>query len=443
MKQILRNDFLKNAGVLFSSTGIAQIISFLIIPVLSRVYSKSEHGVAVLFTSIVAVLVTLSGLQYNQAIIVESDRNRAKDLVMLSMILNFLWSLLFFLIVLIGGSSICSIFGMEDSGNWMFWIPITVFITGAADTILVWFNRERRYKKVASNRVIGMAGGSAYKVLHPFQAVVPGNGLVIGHVVGQFLQLILLLPKKLKPVLQLNPTRLKEIAVRYKAFPLLATPSTLINVFGSYLPVFLIGAFLGEEINGLYGNAVKLTFIPLSAISYAVGQVYFERLARLRDDVAGRLSLSLNLLRFLFWLSVIPVSVLMIWGDVLIPFILGSSWEPSGSMVQILVLLYFVIYLSSPFAAAYEVFNSLKRQLWFTALFTVLSGFVLFLLLKQTGDVLIALTGYAFIASLVRIAMLFDCFRLTGKNIFISVVKALMILGGLTLLNLVIKFLLI
>lgn len=432
--RFIKSDFIRNSGVLFSSTGIAQLISFLIIPILARIYSPEEHGAVTLFTSIVSVCVAFSCLRYEQAIVIETDHEKAKHLVYLSLLLNLAWCLLFYLLLVLFNDGICGLLGITGSGSWLFLVPATIVFSSCVEILVMWYNRQRRYGKLATNRVVGMATGSAYKLAHPFTGLTSGNGLIMGHVIGQLIQMAMLIPAKAVRKIHISKKLLTGVASSYKSFPMLATPSALVNIIGSFMPVFIISAMLGEAVTGFYGNAVKLTFIPLSAVSYAVGQVYFERLARLRESEEERVQLSYDLLKFLFLLTIIPVVVLMVWGDVLVTFILGDDWSASGSMAQITALYFFVMYLSSPFSAAFEVFGKLGRQLMYTAVFTLLTSVALYVGLKLFDSIVLALLLHSFIGILIRLAMMYDCFRLIGTSLFREIFKGLFITAGLTLL---------
>ncbi len=417
IKQFLKSDFIKNAGLLFSSSGIAGLLMLLVVPVLTRLYKESEvHGDMANFLSIIAIGVAISTLKYEQAIMVESDRKKARNLVKLSLWLNVVWFLISSLLLFLFQQPLINLLGLHRFENWLYLIPITIFITGCVETLAVWWNRERKYKKLSVNRLAITLGSSGYKLIHKKLALFSVNGLVLGHAIGQIIGLILYIPRNFTRHLKTNWTELKELARAYKNFPLWAMPSTLINVIGTAMPLFLITYFIGRESTGYFANALKLTYIPMGMVSFAVGQVFFERLARLKED-QERHALSHNILRFLFFLSLIPVVAMVVWGDVITPFILGSDWQVSGQMTQIIVLFYFVMYLSSPFAAAFEVYNKLNLQFLFTSIFTASTTLGLFITLTVTHDVYMGLMAFCFIGILVRLAMLISCFRLIGQNL--------------------------
>jgi O-antigen/teichoic acid export membrane protein len=429
--KFLQSDFLKNAGKLFGSSGIAQVIMLFVIPILSRLFDPAFHGDMTTFYHMVTIGVALSTLKYEQAVMVEDDRTESRNLVKLSMLINIGILVLTTAFIYIFPGFIAGFFGRTELPGWIILIPTTIFLTGAADTLAVWWNRERKYNRLSGNRLITSVSSSGYKLIHGAVAPLMSNGLVIGHFFGQIVSVIAYLPKSFARHFNVDKTSLKALAIKYKNFPLWALPSTLINTIGAALPVFIIGYFFGREMTGFFGNALKLTYIPLTAVSFAIAQVFYERLARLKED-EERFKLSNNILTFLFFLAIIPVAAMMIWGDVITPFILGKEWGVAGIMTQLIVLFYFTMYLSSPFAAAFEVYDRLDLQFIYTSIFAVVSGISLFVTLKLTGDIYLALMAFSFGGIIVRLAMMYSCFKLIGARIFGKIVGGILIIALLT-----------
>jgi O-antigen/teichoic acid export membrane protein len=438
----IRSDFLKNVGIIFSSTFVAQIIAFFAQPMLTRWYPNPEvHGALTNFMAMVSIATVVAALQFDQAIIIENDRSKARSLVKLASLITLVFSALSMVIVVVFYNTICQKFLLTDSAPWLYWVPPTIFAIALMEILLVWWNRERKYQKMASNRILGMSVGTGYKLLHPnFSAsFFSFNGLIAGQVLGSFVQAVLLLPKNLSQHLHFQLSELKILAKQYRSFATLATPSALINMLGSYLPVFLITLLFSQADTGFFGNANKLTFIPLSAISYALGSVYFERLSRLRNEDEQRKKLSKSSLNFMYAIALLPVVILTVWGDSLVPWYLGQGWEEAGKMVQILVGFYFIIYLSSPFSAAFEVYSELKAQLVFTSIFTI-GIFTAFVgSYAYEHSLLQSLLWMAVIGSMVRLVMLLYCFRLLKTNILRNIVLGLLVWVSLTLIGFWIK----
>ena len=409
--------------MLFSSSGIAQLIALLVVPILSRIFSPEEHGVITTFVSLISIGAAFSTLKYEQAIIVEEDRDKARSLVVLSILIGLMSTLLIIIVLILGKPLILQLFDLTEFSPWLLAIPISIFLASCIETLAVWWNRERKYKKLSTVRIASIASASAYKLGHKSLNIIPMNGLVFGHVLGQIVNFILFIPKNFIKYLKIDFEVIKTLAIKYKSFPTWAMPAGLINVIGSNMPVFIIAYFLGSEITGNFGNAIKLTFVPLAAVSYAFSQVYYERLARLSQSLE-RIKLSENILKFLYFIAIIPVLVLTVWGDIITPFILGDNWQASGEMVRIIALFYLVMYISSPFSAAFEVYNKLKIQFVYTASFAVITSIALLISLYYTDNIYIALLWFCGLGAIIRLAMLAHCLLIIGRPSIVLILKA-------------------
>lgn len=69
----MRQRFLLDTLQLGSGTALAQGITILSVPVLSRIYAPESFGIAALFGSIVIILSIISGLRYELAIILPEN----------------------------------------------------------------------------------------------------------------------------------------------------------------------------------------------------------------------------------------------------------------------------------------------------------------------------------------------------------------------------------
>ena len=427
--------------MLFGSSTITQLIMLVVvIPILSRIYTVEEHGDITTFMSIMAVGAAFFTLKYDQAIMVEDNRENAKSLVKLSSLINVVWFVISSLVLWIWRNPLSEYFGFQTVPSWLYLVPITIFLTSMIDILNVWWNREKKYGKLSFNRIATFAGSSGYKIAHGLLKFRGPNGLILGHTIGQAISVILFLPKRISHNITFDANALKMLWTKYKSFRNWATPSSLINVIGSQIPVFLILFFFDRETNGYYGNAMKLTYLPLTAVSYAISQVLFERLARIKHDSSEAIKLGYNILYFLFFLALIPVVVMVVWGDIITPFILGENWEIAGVMTQILVLFCFAMYVSSPFAVAFEVYNKLKLQFVFTGLFAVLTAAALFITLHITNDIFVGLMMFSIVGVMVRIAMLIACIKLIGHNPMFKILLGIFIIAVSIVIGLTFRY---
>ena len=91
-----RSELTKNILKLITGTAIAQLISILISPALTRIYTSEEFGEFTLVSSIFAMLALIAGGRYELAILLPKRKTEAANVFVLSLLVNCL-----FLVVLI------------------------------------------------------------------------------------------------------------------------------------------------------------------------------------------------------------------------------------------------------------------------------------------------------------------------------------------------------
>jgi len=81
--KLVKTDFLKNAGTLFSGSFIAQAIAFGAMIFLGRLYSPVQFGEFEVVFKLSAVIIAIAGLRYELAIVVEDSTAQAQEVTRL------------------------------------------------------------------------------------------------------------------------------------------------------------------------------------------------------------------------------------------------------------------------------------------------------------------------------------------------------------------------
>jgi O-antigen/teichoic acid export membrane protein len=76
--------FFRNILVVMAGTGIAQVISIGLAPVISRLFTPSDFGVAGSFEAIAGIIAAGVTLEYSQAIMLPKEREKALGLLAVS-----------------------------------------------------------------------------------------------------------------------------------------------------------------------------------------------------------------------------------------------------------------------------------------------------------------------------------------------------------------------
>jgi len=68
--------------------------------------------------------------------------------------------------------------------------------------------------------------------------------------------------------------RLRQLARRYRRFPLVLAPSGVLNVMGLQLPVVLIAYWYGSSVAGWMGLTQRVLSLPVMLVGTAIAQVF-------------------------------------------------------------------------------------------------------------------------------------------------------------------------
>ncbi|MGB1038966.1 MAG: oligosaccharide flippase family protein, partial [Bacteroidia bacterium] len=381
--------------------------------VLGRLYEPSQVGELEIVLKISAVLIAIAGLRYEMAIIVEGDQEKANNLTRLSLFLNFIFSCLTLLVLLVFKDSIASFFGFSSS-DFLLFVPLMVWFSGSAEALLLHRNRDKLYSKISTNRVATSLSGVSYKVGHPFLSLLQANGLLVGHILGQAVAFGHMLYKLPFHVLRYSTEQIKQVAKSYKSFPLYSMPGAVLNIVATSLPVFLISYYAGESATGHFSYAYKLSYLPLSMLAMALGQVYFEKLSRSSNNKTETQELSKDLLLFLSGLGIIPCIILFFWGQELALFFLGDKWSDAGLYIENTILFYTAMFITNPFFCTFDVYKRLKSEFLFNLLFMVLTGATMVMAYQLFDSTIIALQWFSVIGIVLRLSILQYFFKLVG-----------------------------
>lgn len=148
-----KGSFVRSVLTLMTGTSIAQAISILVSPLLTRMYDPSDFGILALFGSIVATIGVVATGRYELAILLPKKEDDAANLVALSMSIALVLSGMTGVVILFCDSEIAKLLNNPLIGFWLYWIPVSVFFTGLYQTLSNWVNRKKEYRRLAISRI--------------------------------------------------------------------------------------------------------------------------------------------------------------------------------------------------------------------------------------------------------------------------------------------------
>jgi len=204
----------------------------------------------------------------------------------------------------------------------------------------MWTTRMLRYGKLARVSIATALVQSATQVGLGFAGVTPG-GLLLGQIAVQWTGIRLLGVQLLEDfppnARRSSLDRMKQVARRYRSFPLLSIPSSLLETGALHLTPLLVAGVYGQREAGLYFFAVRIVQTPVNLTASSLGGVFTGEAARMmRENPSAIRPFTVRLLARFFLLSLAPAVVLWFGAPWLFETIFGDNWKDAGMMAGVL-----------------------------------------------------------------------------------------------------------
>jgi O-antigen/teichoic acid export membrane protein len=191
------------------------------------------------------------------------------------------------------------------------------------------------------------------------------EALVVSETAAPWLTLVILRQSWLGQLMAYRyPFTREEFGVvmrRNQRFPLLETPSALVDQLALMLPITAIAMLFGPAQAGLFGLAYRLVALPNAQIGSAIGDVFFAQMATYvrTGDLTAAARLYWRMAAQLALVSVGLTVAAIVLAPSLVPLILGEPWRPAGRYAAIIAPWVYAGLAVAPLSSALSV---LKRQ---------------------------------------------------------------------------------
>lgn len=357
-----------NVVRLASGTAIGQLLLFLAVPVLTRLYTPADYGALAVYSSTLTVLVVLASLRYEAAIPLPQDEDTAASLLTLTFMLLLAMALLVSLLVWIAGDEFFVAMKVPALVPYRWLIPLGFIGAGVYQAVSYWAIRHREFGRVARTKLTQGLGQVVAQVGLGV-AGVGAPGLLMGDVVGRVAGGGGLALLALRGYRRARVTRASIVAAasRYRRFPLLTTWSGLLNVGSLQLPSVLFSASFGAAAAGRYALSFKMLVLPTMLVGQAVGQVFLSRAATLAREPERLRQLTERTALTLFACGLPVFGALALAGPQLFAVLMGDEWDAAGRYAQLLAPWFAVWLVSSPISGLLSVREWQGSALTFSA----------------------------------------------------------------------------
>lgn len=318
----------QSIGLITLSLLAGAIMTFIALPVLTRLYSVADFGAYGIALAIVSVLSTIANLRLDQALLVAEKQDK-KSLIFEGAVFSTV-------IAIISGIVISFILNVEMAG---------AVATGVLANTLIQslynyqFSAHKEYFCAGLN-IFRSAIVVLVQLSLPFVMQI---SLVNSYNVSSIIMIVAVLIYLLKHQLyQVSWQAFKH----YKDFIYANTPHALLNSFSHNLPYYVVSHFVGVQAMGFYAIVERTLRVPINLISQTLRQFFirkFKDADSSQNALKASVLLSLVSLPLFALVFVLPES-LYLW-------VFGSEWVGISSYFQILALGYWAIFCNPPSSA--------------------------------------------------------------------------------------------
>lgn len=410
----------KNITLIVGGTAFAQALGIIFSPVITRIYLPEQYGILTAYSAVLGLLAISASFDYQKAIPIEEDHNKAINILALAMLFLSFSVLVITVLLALFGDYFLNLLDSQVLSSYKYLIPLGVFFVGSYDIILQWSFRDRNYKVITRTRISQSIAANITKVTLGIMKLGP-IGLILGFIIGQSAGITSLASPliKSKNVISLISTKKLQYALkRYKNFPLYSAPSNYVYTAGNNIPVVLLTSIFGSSVTGFFGLANSIIRLPMNLIGASVAQVFYSEAANIGKSNPKEIKrLSVKLIKKLALIALVPLITLLLFGPWLFSFVFGAQWYEAGIYARILSVMVYFHFIILPISRILEIFERQREGLIFNVirLGMVLSVFFIAKIFDFSSYQTIAL--YSLSNSITYIGLLIMVLNIMNKEI--------------------------
>ena len=340
----MRSNFGKSVALIIIGTGLGQIISIGISPILTRLYSPEVFGALSIFMAISGILGAVASLRYDFSIPIIHDEEDAISVIWACLFI--LIAVVFFLFLIAIFIDVLGFFGPETEidKNIVFLIPCCVAAIAIFNIAISWLTRRKDFRKLAAIKVLQPAFVGGLQILLGF-SVGGAMGVIAPEIAGRILAVFFIMSPLLIAsgawLRGVDLRRMKQNIGRYKKFPLLSAPSTFFNVLSLRLPILLMAPLYGLDAAGWLMLSQRVLGGPVTLVGQSVSRVYVGEVSEsLRKSKPNVKRLMIKTSGLLFVAALPVVLALSLFGPAVFSFFFGGDWRESGHFVASLAWMF-------------------------------------------------------------------------------------------------------
>ncbi len=324
---------------------VAQLLSLISVPILSRIYSDVAYGDSALIISTASILINASMLGLSSPVMKPKEDEEAKTVFTTAFLVNAVICTAF-TVIFAALSKTFMVF--EVSGSYhvalmLMWLYIIFFANSSLLTVYV--NRKGAYNKLFFNPIIGAA--AQFVVAIPLGLLgFDYRGFIITNIIQNLIICIHLMWGDNPFAREYGLSEFIRVFKEYKDYILFEYPSELIGQVGIEYPTQYFGRTFGAQELGGYLLCVRVMMYPIRLIAAPISTVYFRTATEYYREGKNLAPFTYKMISRILLISAIPVTAFIFISEPLFGFVLGAHWREAGMLAGFLIIQYVLLFCS-------------------------------------------------------------------------------------------------
>lgn len=362
-----KGSFIKYVSMIVSGTVFAQMLTMLLSPVLTRIYTPEQFGIYGAFMALLGLISVSASLDVENAIPLEKDDNKAFHLLFSAFGILMFVCFMLFMLMLFDGEILLKMLNNKSLYDYRYLLVIGGFFVGLYKIVQQYAYREAAFKQIMITTYVQSIVGNGVKIVLGV-ALHSTIGLLIGTIISQCAGIGTLsasaVSKMRKIKYRYKWVEVVDVLTKYRQFPLYSAANNYVYSFSTALPLLAIISMYGSSASGNYSLANTVINVPSTFIGTAIGQVFYVSLAKFGREYPARMKYEARrlIIKMLVYGGLLYGGIALV-APLIVTFIFGNQWDEAGMFIRLISWNAFSSFLILPVGRIFEILN--KQRLGF------------------------------------------------------------------------------
>ena len=425
---------LRNVFKISSGTVAGQLCSVVSLPFITRIYGADIIGVWAMITSVSGIVNTISDIGLTNSLMVCEEKEVENQYRAISTLNVAVCSMCAPLVVLY-----CALMSY-DAVRMVTVVVCTLIYSITLQQVSINYillNRRQEYDVLMKNPLINQLIAAAASIALGVAGFISW-GYFVGMIAGQVVTLAHMGRKVAIPYRRVSLAYYRSLLSRERDFIICQMPSNIAYQVRSQLPTLIIGSLFGTTVLGNFSIAQKLLNIPVTFIGQAVGNVFYQRIASMREDVGAIARFVQRNMRRTMLVAIAPMAFLIALGGPIIALVFGGGYELGGAMVGVIGFQSLFSFLTASIKGIDIVLGKQRYSMLTGIGHAIVAPLSIAVAYLATGDVIVCITAMVVGFVVVQVPYYAALYHYMGLSVTCYLVEVMtMLLGTFVLSSLI------